>query len=73
MSTIYKFVLKTSVSYTLTQLYGQCIFLYSLPQPLIICLSVKRPLVIQGLLADYDAKPIGAGLGRDSVVGNGEG
>ena len=36
-----------------------------LPWPLIICYSVKRPSVIQGLLVDYDAKPIRAGLGRD--------
>ncbi|GMP49858.1 hypothetical protein CsSME_00016689 [Camellia sinensis var. sinensis] len=26
---------------------------------------VERPLVIQELLASYNAKPIGAGLGRD--------
>ena len=30
--------------------------------PLIICYSAQRSLVIQGLLAGYDAKPIGAGL-----------
>ncbi|GMP84206.1 hypothetical protein CsSME_00037822 [Camellia sinensis var. sinensis] len=29
---------------------------------------VERPLVIQGLLAGYDAKPIGVGLGRDSAL-----
>ncbi|GMP26990.1 hypothetical protein CsSME_00003188 [Camellia sinensis var. sinensis] len=28
-----------------------------------------RPLVIQGLLADYDTKPIEVGLGRDTIQG----
>ncbi|GMQ10359.1 hypothetical protein CsSME_00053393 [Camellia sinensis var. sinensis] len=35
-------------------------------EPLIMCYSIRRPLVIQGLLAGYDAKPLGAGLGRDN-------
>ena len=34
---------------------------------LIICYFVKKALVIQGLLADYDAKSIGVGLGCDRM------
>ncbi|GMQ10584.1 hypothetical protein CsSME_00053533 [Camellia sinensis var. sinensis] len=36
---------------------------FGISQPL--CLS-GRPSVIRGLLAGYDTKPIGVGLGRDN-------
>ena len=43
-------------------------FVYLLPQPLIICNSVQRPLVILGLLAGYNATSIRVGLGRDILI-----
>ena len=47
------------------RLIGLCMFLFVLLPPLLISYFVKRPLVIKALLAGYNAKPKGAGLGHD--------
>lgn len=52
--------------YKFAQLNGRCIFLFASASPCYYVNLSQRPSVIPGLLAGYDAKPIGVGLGRDS-------
>ena len=50
------------------QLYGLCMFSIFASVTPTICYYVKRPLVIQGLLAGYDARSIGVGSGHGRMV-----
>ena len=61
--------MKRLFAYRLSQLIGRCLFtvLASVnPCTLYYCITVKQAFGNLGLLAGYGAKPIGAGLGRDS-------
>ena len=63
------FVHESIFLFRFSQLIGHLFIIDRLPPALlysIIVITVKQALGIHGLLAGYDAKPLGAGLGRDN-------
>ena len=60
--------MKSLFVYRLSQLIGHfliTVLASASPCTLYYCITVKQAFGNLGLLADYGAKPIGAGLGRD--------
>ena len=58
-------------AYRLSQLIGHCFFTVlasARPCTLFYCATVKLVFGNLGLLVGYGAKPIGSGLGRDTVA-----
>ena len=64
-----EYVRKSLFAYRLPQLIGHLLLLFWLPSAPVLSITVftvKQAFGNHGLLAGYGAKPIGAGLGRDT-------